>query len=79
MDSIRTEDFSLQNTCVTIGKFDGVHLGHRLLLEKIPISGSAVAYKSWKKFTIRNRKQGEKVWFLPLISIRGCSLAGMKS
>ncbi|MDE7326752.1 MAG: bifunctional riboflavin kinase/FAD synthetase [Lachnospiraceae bacterium] len=35
MDSIRTEDFSLQNTCVTIGKFDGVHLGHRLLLEKI--------------------------------------------
>ena len=61
MDSIRTEDFSLQNTCVTIGKFDGVHLG------------------CWKKFTIRNRKQGEKVWFLPLISIRGCSLAGMKS
>lgn len=35
MEYICTRDFSLQNTCVTIGKFDGVHLGHRLLLEKL--------------------------------------------
>lgn len=35
MEYIRAKDFSLQNTCVTIGKFDGVHLGHRLLLEKL--------------------------------------------
>lgn len=35
MEYICTKDFSLQNTCVTIGKFDGVHLGHRLLLKKL--------------------------------------------
>ncbi len=35
MEYICAKDFSLQNTCVTIGKFDGVHLGHRLLLKKL--------------------------------------------
>lgn len=35
MDYICAKDFSLKNTCVTIGKFDGVHLGHRLLLERL--------------------------------------------
>lgn len=28
-----TKDFKLEHTIVTIGKFDGVHCGHRLLLE----------------------------------------------
>lgn len=32
---IWSRDFSLQNTCVTLGKFDGVHCGHRLLLRKL--------------------------------------------
>lgn len=35
MEYIRARDFSLQNTCVTIGKFDGVHVGHRLLLGRL--------------------------------------------
>lgn len=30
-----TKDFKLDNTIVTIGKFDGVHCGHRLLLENV--------------------------------------------
>lgn len=30
-----TKNFQLDNTIVTIGKFDGVHCGHRLLLEAV--------------------------------------------
>ena len=28
-----TTDFQLQNTAVSLGKFDGFHVGHRLLIE----------------------------------------------
>jgi riboflavin kinase/FMN adenylyltransferase len=28
-------DFKLKNTAVTLGKFDGLHLGHQLLLEQV--------------------------------------------
>lgn len=35
MEYINTEDFCLKHTCVTLGKFDGVHLGHRLLLQQL--------------------------------------------
>ena len=30
-----TTDFKFNNTCVTIGKFDGLHLGHQLLIDTI--------------------------------------------
>lgn len=30
-----TADLKLNNTCVTIGKFDGMHLGHRSLMEEM--------------------------------------------
>lgn len=46
MDYICAEDFSLQHTCVTIGKFDGVHLGHRLLLEKLSNQKQKTGQKS---------------------------------
>lgn len=46
MDYICAEDFSLQHTCVTIGKFDGVHLGHRLLLEKLSSQKQKTGQKS---------------------------------
>lgn len=33
---IDTDDFKkLHNTCVTIGKFDGLHMGHQLLFEEL--------------------------------------------
>ncbi len=35
MEIIKGKDFSLQDTCVTIGKFDGVHIGHRKILDKM--------------------------------------------
>ena len=38
MKIICSRDFKLNNTCVTLGKFDGIHKGHRLLID------SAVAY-----------------------------------
>lgn len=28
-------DISLSNTCVTVGKFDGLHIGHQLLFSKL--------------------------------------------
>lgn len=30
-----TTDFSFENTVVTIGKFDGLHMGHQLLLKEL--------------------------------------------
>ena len=30
-----TTEFSLKNSCVTLGKFDGVHLGHRKLISTV--------------------------------------------
>lgn len=35
MNIIKGKDFKLENTCVTIGKFDGIHLGHRKLLTEM--------------------------------------------
>lgn len=35
MEYINTEEFCLKHTCVTLGKFDGIHLGHRLLLQQL--------------------------------------------
>ena len=30
-----TEEFKLKDSAVCLGKFDGIHMGHRLLIEKI--------------------------------------------
>ncbi len=46
MDYLCAKDVSLQDTCVTIGKFDGVHLGHRLLLEKLSVEKQRAGGKS---------------------------------
>lgn len=35
MQYIRSSEFSLKNTCVTLGKFDGLHLGHQKLLKEL--------------------------------------------
>lgn len=35
MEYINSTDFKLQHTCVTLGKFDGIHRGHRLLLSQL--------------------------------------------
>lgn len=35
MEIIKGKDFSFSDTCVTIGKFDGVHIGHRKILDKM--------------------------------------------
>jgi len=35
MQIIKGKDFSFKNTCVTIGKFDGVHIGHQSILNEM--------------------------------------------
>ncbi|MBQ9119164.1 MAG: bifunctional riboflavin kinase/FAD synthetase [Lachnospiraceae bacterium] len=35
MEYISAKEFQLHNTCVTLGKFDGIHLGHRRLLAEL--------------------------------------------
>ncbi len=35
MDIIQGKNFRYENTCVTIGKFDGIHIGHRRILKKV--------------------------------------------
>lgn len=42
MQIIRDLDFQLNNTAVCIGKFDGIHRGHRLLLEEAKKSGRTI-------------------------------------
>ena len=31
-----TRDFHLENTAVALGKFDGLHRGHQILIDNIP-------------------------------------------
>lgn len=35
MDYITGDNFKFQNTAITLGKFDGLHLGHQLLIKKV--------------------------------------------
>lgn len=35
MDILRGTDFKIKNSAVSLGKFDGIHKGHRLLLQEI--------------------------------------------
>ena len=46
MDIIQGKDFTYNNTCVTIGKFDGIHIGHRRILEKVIELSKQYCYKS---------------------------------
>ena len=34
MEILRGIDFEIKNSAVSLGKFDGIHLGHRLLLNE---------------------------------------------
>ncbi len=38
MDYVEGKDFKYENTAITLGKFDGIHRGHQMLLKKI-VSG----------------------------------------
>lgn len=42
MDIIRGLDFHIKDSAVSLGKFDGIHRGHRLLLQKIMSAGGLV-------------------------------------
>lgn len=42
-----TTDFQLQNTAVSLGKFDGFHVGHRLLIDYV----TSLKEKGWKAVT----------------------------
>lgn len=49
MQYIRLSEFSLKNTCVTLGKFDGLHIGHQKLLKELAVwkqnhGGSSVMF-----------------------------------
>ena len=46
MDIIQGKDFKYDNTCVTIGKFDGIHIGHRRILDKVLELSKMHNYKS---------------------------------
>ena len=35
MEYIHSSDFSLKSTCVTLGKFDGLHVGHQKLMQEL--------------------------------------------
>ena len=46
MDIIQGKNFKYENTCVTIGKFDGIHIGHRKILNKVLELSKSNGYKS---------------------------------
>lgn len=46
MDIIQGKNFKYENTCVTIGKFDGIHIGHRKILDKVLELCKINGYKS---------------------------------
>jgi len=46
MDIIQGKNFKYNNTCVTIGKFDGIHIGHRKILDKVIELSKVNGYKS---------------------------------
>jgi len=35
MEILKVMDFEIKNSAVSLGKFDGIHLGHRLLLDEV--------------------------------------------
>ena len=46
MDIIQGKDFKYDKTCVTIGKFDGIHIGHRRILKTLVDLSKQCDYKS---------------------------------
>lgn len=46
MDIIEGKEFKFNNTCVTIGKFDGIHIGHQLILNTVTDISKKMGYKS---------------------------------
>lgn len=46
MDIIQGKFFKLNYTCVTIGKFDGVHIGHRQIISKLIEVSKEFSYRS---------------------------------
>ena len=52
MEIITGLDFKLKNSSVSLGKFDGIHLGHRFLLQEVIQQENLVS----TAFTINSHK-----------------------
>ena len=75
MRRIRSLDFELEPSAVCIGKFDGIHRGHRLLIQaakktKLPVVMLPLKVLARMVYTVRRKKktwQRKPVWiFLSL-------------
>ncbi len=58
MEIITGLDFSLKNSSVSLGKFDGIHLGHRFLLQEVALRKDLVS----TAFTFENRKGSPRIY-----------------
>ena len=58
MEIITGLDFSLKNSSVSLGKFDGIHVGHRFLLQEVAHQRHLVP----TAFTFESRKGISKIY-----------------
>ncbi len=55
MITVRDPDFVFENTCVTVGKFDALHIGHKALMERM----DSFRAKGMKTVVLRLEMAGE--------------------
>ena len=63
------KNFSAKNPVVTIGMFDGLHAGHRVVLQQViekakNINGESVIISFWPHPRIVLNKDADELWFL---------------
>lgn len=58
MEIITGLDFKLKNSSVSLGKFDGIHVGHRFLLQEVVRQKHLIP----TAFTFENRKGNSKIY-----------------